>query len=65
MLNLSKIITAILCSLSITIGIGVLLLVFFITQPNSFIVVVGSIFFGVIIITMGLLPILGVKNEML
>ena len=67
---MKRIITAILCSLIITIGIGILLIPIFIYKPTNFMSVFIPIASGIVIIIMGLLPILEVleinerrKNE--
>ena len=67
---LLRIITAILSSFVITIGIGILLVTIFIYKPTNFMSVLIPVSSGVIIIMMGLLPILEVleinerrKNE--
>ena len=58
--SLLTIITVILCSLIITIGIGILLIPIFIYKPANFMSVLIPVSSGVVIIMMGLLPILEV-----
>lgn len=61
-ISIINIITAILSSLSITIGIGILLATIFIIKPTNFISIVILIGSGTVIIMMGLLPVLGKQN---
>ena len=59
---ITKIITVILSSLAITIGIGILLMTIFVYKPINFIslgILIGS---GTFILMIGLLP-LGKENE--
>ena len=59
---IQNIITAILSSLLITLGIGILLATILIIKPTNFISIVILVGLSTVIIMIGLLPVLGKQN---